>query len=102
MILVRTVMQAQFGRGGELAAQFVESNQQFMQEMGPPRRWRVLTDLSGPFDTVVLEVEAESMAEWEQARARLFQSEGFRESMARTQGMIVSGRNELFTIEAEG
>jgi hypothetical protein len=62
----------------------------------------VLTDLSGSFDTVVLEVESESLAEWEQVRARLFQAQSFRESMARTQGMIVSGRNELFTIEAEG
>lgn len=102
MILVRTVMQAQFGRGGELAAQFVEGNRQMAQEIGVQRRWRVLTDLSGTFDTVVLEVEAESMAEWEQVRAKLFQSQSFRESMARTQGMVVSGRNELYTIEAEG
>jgi hypothetical protein len=62
----------------------------------------VLTDLSGTFDTVVLEIEAESMAEWERVRAQLFQAASFRESMARTQGMIVSGRNELYTIEAEG
>lgn len=102
MILVRTVMQAQFGRGGELAATFAENNRRLMLEMGRPRRWRVLTDLSGAFDTVVLEVEAESMAEWEQVRAELFRTEGFGEMMAQTQSLVVTGRNELYTIEAEG
>ena len=102
MILVRTVMQAQFGRGGELAAAFAESTPKTVQEINAQGRWRLLTDLSGPFDTVVLEVEAESLADAEQRRAELFRSASFQESMARTQGMIVSGRNELYTIEAEG
>jgi hypothetical protein len=102
MIIVRTVMQAQFGKGGQLAAEFVRVAAQMQAEMGPNRRWRVLTDLSGPFDTVIQEVEAESLAEWEQARAKLFGLPSFRESMGRMQGMIVSGRNELWTVEGEG
>lgn len=102
MIVVRTVFQASFGHGGELAAQFGDVNRAMMEELGVQRRWRVLTDLSGPFDTVVLEVEVENLAEWEQARPRLFASQSFQESMARTQGLVVSGRNELYTVEAEG
>ena len=102
MILVRTVLQAQFGRGGELAAAFAENNRRITSELGVQRRWRLLTDLSGTFDTVVLETEAESLAEWERVRGELFRTQAFQESMARTQGMIVSGRNELYTIEAEG
>ncbi len=50
----------------------------------------------------MLEIEVESLAEWEQTRPRLFQSQAFRESMQRTQGLIVNGRNEVYTIEAEG
>jgi hypothetical protein len=106
MIVVRTVFQAQFGKGGELAARMAEGNRQLAEEMGRQlggqRRWRILTDLSGGFDTVVFEVEGESLAEWERARALLFQLPAFRESMAQTQGLIVGGRNELWTIEAEG
>ena len=102
MILVRTVMQAHFGRGGELAAHFAENNRRLAEEMGGSRHWRSLTDLSGSFDTVIFEVEAENLAEWEQMRAALFQTEGFREMMGRTQELVVSGRNELYTIEAEG
>ena len=106
MIVVRTVFQAKFGKGGELAAKMGEGNKQLADEMnrrmGGPRRWRVLTDLSGSFDTVVFEVEAENLAEWEKARAAMFQMPEFQQSMAQTQDLIVGGRNELWTIEAEG
>ena len=102
MIVVRTVLQAKFGTGGKLAASFKETTSAMMAEMGTKRRWRVLTDLSGSFDTIVQEVEAESIAEWETMRARLFQLKAFRDSMAVVQEMVVSGRNELWTVEAEG
>lgn len=106
MIIVRTVFQAAFGKGGELAASMTAEQPRMMAEMaqqiGAQRRWRVLTDLSGSFDTVVLEVEAENLAEWERARHALFQLPGFQESMAQSQGMIMGGRNELWTVEAEG
>ena len=61
----------------------------------------LLTDLTGSFDTVVQEVEAESLAEWEQMRSRLFQTTAFRESFGAMQALVVSGRNELWTVEAE-
>jgi hypothetical protein len=102
MIVVRSVLQAAFGRGGELAAIFAETNPRIMAELGVSRSWRLLTDLTGTFDTVILEVEAESLAEWEQVRGRIFGTQAFQESMGRTQGMVVSGRNEVFTIEARG
>ena len=102
MIIVRTVLQASFGKGGELAALFSQMNPQMRAEIGAEGRSRVLTDLSGSFDTVVQEVEVESLAQWEQERARLFQTHAFRESFGRIQGMVVSGRNELWTIESEG
>lgn len=96
------IFQAAAGRGGELAALFVESAAVMQEAVGTPRPWRVLTDLSGPFDTVVLEIEAESLGTHEETRPRLFASQAFRESMARSQGMIVSGRNEFYTLEAHG
>jgi hypothetical protein len=102
MIVVRTVLQAKFGTGGKLAASFRETSRSMMAEMGTKRRWRVLTDLSGPFDTIVQEVEAESLAEWETMRTKLFELEAFRDSMAVMQEMVVTGRNELWTLEAEG
>jgi hypothetical protein len=102
MIVVRTVLQAKFGTGGRLAASLSQASSAMMAEPGTARRWRVLTDLSGEFDTVVQEVEAESLAEWETRRVRLFELAAFRDSMAQMQEFIVSGRNELWTIEGEG
>jgi hypothetical protein len=102
MIVVRTVLQAKFGTGGKLAASFSETTGAMMAEMGTKRKWRVLSDLSGPFDTIVQEVEAESLAEWETIRTKLFELTAFRDAMAVVQEMIVTGRNELWTLEAQG
>jgi hypothetical protein len=101
MIVARTVFHAQFGKGGELAAEFKSMTAKMSAEMGSTGRWRVLTDLSGPFDTVVQEIEVASLAEWEQSRAKLFQTSSFRESFGRIQALVVDGRNELWTLEAQ-
>ena len=103
MIVVRSVLQAQFGKGGELAALVGQAMQQMTQEMGTGSKWRVLTDLSGPFATVVIEVEEESLAAWEQRRAQMFGAQGFQEMMANAQALVQSGgRNELYTLESQG
>jgi len=60
-----------------------------------------LTDLSGPFDTVVLETEHASLAAWEQERARMFASPEFQAAQPRAQEAILSGHQEYYTIEAE-
>jgi hypothetical protein len=106
MILVRSVFQGKFGKGGELAAAMTKGNDE-MGDMvekitGARRKWRVMTDLSGSFDTVVFEVEAASLAEWETVRAAMFADPNFGESMAATVDIIDGGRNEYWTIEAEG
>jgi hypothetical protein len=66
MLIVRQCFQAKYGRGNELVALFKEFNKR-MQEAGAPRL-RILTDASGPFFTVVTEVEAENFAAWEVQR----------------------------------
>jgi len=102
VILVRQVFQAKFGRGGALAAAMTESSAAIAQRISSGGRWRVLTDLSGAFDTVVLEIESESLAAWEQQRAQLFQLPELQEAIVRYVELIASGRNELYTIEAQG
>jgi len=102
MIVARTVIQAQFGKGGETAAGFAKHLPQMMAEVGEKRKWRVLTDLSGSFDTVVLEVVSDSLADWEKMRPLLFQSAAFREFMGSLQAVAISGRNNFYTVEGEG
>ena len=74
--------------------------------MGGDHRWKVMTDLFGPFDTVVQEIEVASLAEWESMRSRLFASAAFVgaivATLAATRVLTVSGRTEYWTIEARG
>lgn len=106
MIIVRTVFQGSYGKGGELAAAQTAAAKQFIAELGGDHRWKVMSDLSGPFDTVVMEVEVASLAEWEGLRSRLFASAAFREAMATTlaasRALTVSGRTEYWTVEGQG
>ena len=69
MLLVRQVFQAKYGRGDELVALFKEAQEQMRTSgtgaEGDDRSWRLLTDASGPFFTVVTEFEVENFAAWE-------------------------------------
>ena len=100
MILVRQVFQAKWGKAGEFASMMADGNREIAKALGNDHAWRVLTDLTGPFHTVVLEVEMESMAQWEQFRSQLFQNPEIGREMARTGELVESGRSELYTIEA--
>src|SRR5439155_22293116 len=97
MIVVRLIFQAKFGKAGELANQFKTGTRQIGERYGG--RSRVLTDLSGQFDTVVMEIEAENLALWERNRSEVFTSPEFRETFGRTSELILSGRTEFYNIE---
>jgi hypothetical protein len=102
MILVRQTFKAKFGKAGEVAAQMKEDAAVFARTVGSNHHWRLLTDLSGGFDTIVLEIEMESLAEWEKTRTQMFQNAEFRETMSRSTDMFESGNARFFTIEAQG
>ncbi len=98
MLIARQVFRAKYGRGDELVALFKELNTRMQEAGGTPPRFRILTDVSGPFFTVVTEVEVESLAAWEGS---------FRESMARPwmgewfgrmMPLVESGSREFFNV----
>jgi ABC-type Na+ transport system ATPase subunit NatA len=101
MILVRFVCQAKFGKASDVVAGFKRSNEIARTVVGPNVRVRLLTDLSGAFDTVVQELELESLAEWERLRAVIFSNPEIQEVEASMPDVIVSGQTEYYTIEAE-
>ena len=47
-------------------------------------------------------MEAESLAEGEQGRPRLFRNWDCQASMPRVHGLVMTGHTEVYTIEAEG
>src|SRR5215210_6201429 len=101
MILVRIVCQAKFGKASEAVAGFKQSGAIVRTLTAPNVRGRLLTDLSGSFDTVVQELEVESLAEWERLRAVIFSNPEIQEAEASMPDVIVSGQTEYYTIEAE-
>ena len=101
MILVRIICQAKFGKSGYVVAGFKQSAEIVRTLTGPNVRSRLLTDLSGAFDTVVQELELESLAEWERLRMVIFSNSEIQEAETSMPDLVVSGRTEYYTIEAE-
>lgn len=96
MILVRFVFQTKWGKAHEVVESFKKTESILGDQMG---RIRILTDLSGPFHTVVQEIEVESLAVWERQRAEIFSNPVLQQEFARTADLIESGRTEFYTIE---
>ena len=101
MILVRIVFQARWGQVREVVDGFRQSEEMMRRITGYNSRVRILTDLSGPFNRVVQEVEVESLAEWERQRAALFSDPEFQQSQAGSDPHFESGHIEFYTIEAD-
>ena len=101
MILVRFVCQAKFSKASEVVAGFKQSGEIVRILAGPNVRARILTSLSGPFDTVIQEIEVESLAEWERLRAVIFSNPKVQEAETALPSVIESGRTEYYTIETE-
>jgi hypothetical protein len=101
MVLARAIFQAKFGKANELVAAFKEMNTGMTAAQMESVQPRILTDISGPFDTVVVETTHESLAALEQFRAAMFAAmdENSGEDSP-ADGLIVSGRNEYYTIES--
>ena len=98
MIVARQVFQAKYGRGDELVALFKELNQR-MQEGGVERmRFRILTDVSGPFFTVVTEAEVESLAAWETTFREGMNQPWMGEWFGRMMPLVETGTREFYTV----
>ena len=102
MLRARQVFQAKYGRGDELVALFQEFNTR-MQEAGETTpRFRILTDATGPFFTVVTEIEVENFAAWEGEFSTAMNRPWMGEWFSRMMPLVESGRREFYTIVEEG
>ena len=99
MILVRLVFQAKSGKAGQVVEDFKQNEEMMRRIMGPGVKVRFLTVLSGPFDTVVQEMEFESLAEWERRIAEVFSLPEFHDWFAHMEPLVESGRREFYNVE---
>ena len=61
-------------------------------------RFRILTDVSGPFFTVVTEAEVESLAAWEGGFREAMNQPWMEEWFGRMQPLVESGSREFYTL----
>jgi len=95
MIIVRIIFRARQGKIRQLVERMKQATQ------NAPNRPRLLSDLSGPMNTMVMGLRHESLAAAEQFRAELFQSQQFQEDQSTMNELMESGSTELYTIEQE-
>jgi hypothetical protein len=98
MLVARQVFQAKYGRGDELVAMFQEMNARMQEEASSRRPFRILTDASGPFFTVVTEIEVENFAEWEGAFREAMNQPWMDEWFSRMVPLVESGTREFYTL----
>ena len=93
MIVVRNCFIAKPGQASKLAAQLKEA----VSASGIPQ-YRVLTDLTGDFNRVVLEYEAENVGEFEQRMRDYATNAAFRDKMKGYTDLYLTGSREILQI----
>jgi hypothetical protein len=99
MVVVRIVFQTKWGKAQVAVDEFKRAAEMMRRATGTNTHVRIYTDLSGPFHTVVQEIEVESLAKWEQLRAAMFSNPEFQKSELSTGLDFESGRTEFYTLE---
>jgi hypothetical protein len=93
MIVVRNCFVAKPGSASKLAALFKEA-----AVVAQIPRHRVLTDLTGEFNRVVLEYEAENLTEFDARMKDYYTNEKFREKMKGYTDLYITGSREILQI----
>jgi hypothetical protein len=93
MIVVRNCFIAKPGNASKLAAQLKEA----AAVAGIPKH-RVLTDLTGDFNRVVLEYEAANVGEFEARMKDYATNQAFREKMKGYTDLWITGSREILQI----
>ena len=93
MIVIRNCFTAKPGQASKLAAQLKEA-----AAVTGIAHYRVLTDLTGDFNRVVMEFEAQDVAEFEARLRQYATDEPFREKMKGYTELWMTGYREILQI----
>jgi hypothetical protein len=97
MILVRNVFRLKFGKAREAIA-LCQEGLSVIRRSGMPGEARLLTDLTGPFYTLVLEMTHDSLADMEREARQEMGDQEWRAWYQRFVPLVESGYREMFTI----
>ena len=94
MIVVRNCFIAKPGQASKLAKQMKEAAAVATGLKG----YRVLTDLTGDFNRVILEYEADNVGEFEQRMRDYATNQAFRDKMQGYTDLYVTGSREILQV----
>src|SRR5688572_13036727 len=99
MIVIRNVFRLKFGKSREAVALMKEGRAIEKRVMtGLDYSSRVLTDVTGPFYTVVLELTVPNLATFESNAPRLFSDPEWQAHYRKMEPLVESGYREIFSI----
>ena len=96
MILVRNIFQLKFGKAREAKALIKENEALVKQHGNYPTRY--LTDLTGPYYTLVMEMTFESLAALEKSQSETMGTKEFSDWYQRFTPLVESGHREIFSV----
>jgi hypothetical protein len=97
MIVVRNVFRLKFGKAREAVAVMKEGIA-IQKRLGSDIYARLLTDLSGDFYTLVLELTVPNLAALEATQPRLMGDKDWQANYQKFVPLVESGHREMFTI----
>jgi hypothetical protein len=97
MIVVRNVFHLKFGKAREAVAMMRDSIA-ISKKLTPELSARMLTDITGQFYTLVLELTAPSLAALETTQPRIMNDKDWQANYQKFVPLVESGHREIFTI----
>jgi hypothetical protein len=97
MIVIRNAFRLKFGKAREAVA-LIKESVAIQKRAGANFSARVLTDVTGPFYTVVLELTVPSLSAFETEAPRLMADKDFQANYQKLVPLVESGKREIFTI----
>jgi hypothetical protein len=97
MIVIRNVFRLKFGKTKEAVA-LMKERLAIQQRAGATFSSRLLTDLTGPFYTMVLELTVPSLAVFETEAPRFMADKDFQANYQKLVPLVESGYREVLSI----
>jgi hypothetical protein len=97
MVLIRNVFRLKFGKAKEAVA-IMKEGLAIQKRLGAPYTARILTDITGPFYTLVLELTVANFAAFETEAPRYMGDKEFQANYQKLTPLVESGFREVFTI----
>jgi hypothetical protein len=97
MIVVRNVFRLKFGKAREALA-IIKEGVAIQKRAGMEFSTRLLTDVTGPFYTVVLELTVPNLSAFETGAPRFMGDKDWQANYQKLAPLVESGYREVFTV----